>query len=62
MLKKKIKKIVAHSVYLLYKNKIFKNNIKVKTIDETIDELITTNKSMVRFGDVSLTEDFYPSS
>ena len=55
MIKKQIKGIIAHLVYLLYKNKVLKTDIRVQSIDETIDELITTNKSMVRFGDGEMT-------
>lgn len=55
MIKKKIKAVVAHLIYLLYKNNILKSNIKVQSIDETIDELINTEKSMVRLGDGEMT-------
>lgn len=54
----KLKEIVKYSVfqmnYLLYQYKILKNKILVKTIDQTIDELIHSNKSLVRFGDAEI--------
>lgn len=36
---------------ILYEKGILHNRIKVHTIDETIDVLLNTEKSMVRFGD-----------
>lgn len=50
-MKRKIKDILAAIVYFLYEKGILHNSIKVHTIDETIDELLQTEKSMVRFGD-----------
>ena len=50
-MKRKIKDILAAVVYFLYEKGILHNRIKVHTIDETIDELLRTEKSMVRFGD-----------
>ena len=50
-MKRKIKDILAAIVYFLYEKDILHNRIKVHTIDETIDELLNTDKSMVRFGD-----------
>lgn len=50
-MKRKIKDIFAAIVYFLYEKRILHNRIKVHTIDETIDELLNTEKSMVRFGD-----------
>lgn len=43
--------MLADFVYQLYKKGILKNRIRVQSVDETIDELINTNKSLVRFGD-----------
>lgn len=43
--------MIAAVVYFLYEKGILHNRIKVHTIDETIDELLHTDKSMVRFGD-----------
>ena len=50
-MKRKVKDILAAITYFLYEKGILHNSIKVHTIDETIDELLHTNKSMVRFGD-----------
>lgn len=50
-MKRKIKDILAAIAYFLYEKGILHNSIKVHSIDETIDELLHTNKSMVRFGD-----------
>lgn len=50
-MKRKIKDILAAIVYFLYEKGILHNRIKVHTIDETIDALLHTDKSMVRFGD-----------
>ena len=55
MIKKQIKGIVAHLNYLLYKYQILKTPIWVQSIDETIDELLNTEKSLVRFGDGEMT-------
>lgn len=51
MVKQKAKNILAAIVYFLYEKGILRNKIQVHTIDETIDELLHTEKSMVRFGD-----------
>lgn len=50
-MKRKIKDILAAIVYFLYEKGILHNSVKVHSIDETIDELLQTNKSLVRFGD-----------
>lgn len=50
-MKQKIKDILAAIVYFLYEKGILHNRIQVHTVDETIDELLHTQKSMVRFGD-----------
>lgn len=50
-MKRRIKDSLAAIVYFLYEKNILHNRIKVHTIDETIDELLQTDKSMVRFGD-----------
>lgn len=55
MIKKQIKGTIAHVIYLLHKYKILKTDIKVQSIDETIDELLNTEKSLVRFGDGEMT-------
>lgn len=51
----KIKDRIADVVYLLYKYKIVKNKIRVYSVDETLDQLINTEKSLVRFGDGEIT-------
>ena len=50
-MKRKLKDILAAFIYFLYEKGILHNRIKVHTIDETIDELLSSGKSMVRFGD-----------
>lgn len=50
-MKRRIKDILAAVVYFLYEKGIRHNRIKVHSIEETIDELLRTDKSMVRFGD-----------
>ena len=50
-MKEFVKVILSNIVYFLYKYKVIKNKIKVASIDETLDELIHSNKSIVRFGD-----------
>lgn len=50
-MKQKVKDILAAIAYFLYEKGILHNRIKVHTIDETIDVLLNTEKSMVRFGD-----------
>jgi len=49
--KEKIKHYLAYLVFWGYRNGILKNTIKVKTIEETIDRLLVSNDSLVRFGD-----------
>lgn len=51
----KVKDKIAQHIYLLYKYKILKNKIKVYTVDETINQLLNTQKSLVRFGDGEIT-------
>lgn len=50
-MKRQIKDILAAIVCFLYEKGILHNRIQVHSIDETIDELLHTEKSMVRFGD-----------
>ena len=50
-MKKKIKNILSEIVYFLYRHHILKNHLQVMSVDETIEELLTTEKSMIRFGD-----------
>ena len=51
---KSIKKTLYHLCYLAYKYKIVKNMLSVKSVDETIDTLLHTQKSFVRFGDAEI--------
>lgn len=46
-----LKEILSDFVYWLYRKNILKNHIRVQSVDETIEELIRTDKSLVRFGD-----------
>lgn len=50
-MKEKIKSILADFVYWMYQRGILENRIRVKSMDETIEELLSSNKSIVRFGD-----------
>lgn len=50
-MKQKVKDILAAVMYFLYEKNILHNTIRVYSIDETLDELLRTDKSMVRFGD-----------
>lgn len=54
-MKRLIKDILAQIDYLLYRTGLKKCHIKVNSVEETIDELICTNKSMIRFGDGEVT-------
>lgn len=49
-IKEMVKKGLASIVYVAYR-KFAPLKIRVYSIDETLDELLHTNKSMVRFGD-----------
>ena len=51
-MKQKIKDMLAAAVYFLYEKGVLHNRIQVHTVDETIDELLHTEKSMVRFGEI----------
>lgn len=48
-----IKEKAADIVYSLYRNGVLKmkHPVRVMSVDETIDELLNTEKSLVRFGD-----------
>lgn len=54
-MKQLIKDILAQIVYWLYRSNIKKNAIRVYSVEETIKELIYSEKSMVRFGDGEIT-------
>lgn len=49
--KQVLKNILAQVSYMPYQCGLIKTPIKVCSVDETINELLQTNKSMVRFGD-----------
>lgn len=53
--KRFVKDILAQLDYSLYRAGIRSCPVKVHTIEETIEELIHTDKSMVRFGDGEIT-------
>lgn len=50
-MKEKIKRILSEIVYFFYQHGIIKNRIQYMTIEETIDELANSEKSLIRFGD-----------
>ena len=54
-MKQLVKDALAQLAYMLYQSGIRKNRIKVHTVEETIRELLCTEKSMVRFGDGEIT-------
>lgn len=53
-MKEQIKQIIVDFVYQLYRMRILKNDIKVMSIDATLDKLLTTDISIIRFGDAEL--------
>lgn len=53
-MKQKVKKIICELVYQLYKHHILKNKLQVESIDNTIDRLINSDLSLVRFGDAEI--------
>ena len=48
---KPVKRFLASLVYEIYRHRLLPNKIRVHSVDETLDILLTTDKSMVRFGD-----------
>ena len=50
-MKEKCKTFLASLVYAFYEKKLLPCEIHVMSIDETLDELLRTQKSLVRFGD-----------
>lgn len=54
-IKRLVKDILAQIDYSLYRAGLKKCRIKVHTIEETIEELINTNKSLIRYGDGEIT-------
>lgn len=55
MIKRAVKDSLAQLDYWLYRTGIRKCNIQTYSIDETIDTLISSEKSMIRFGDGEIT-------
>ena len=53
-LKDKVKQFVFIFVYMLHEKKLIKNKLHVNTIDQTIDKLIHSEESFVRFGDAEI--------
>ena len=53
-IKKPVKKWLARFVYEMHRHNLLPNRLKVLSVDETLDVLLNTNKSMVRFGDSDL--------
>lgn len=49
-----LKTILYELVYILHRVGVFKNRVKVCSIDQTIDQLQCSDKSMVRFGDAEI--------
>ena len=54
-IKRLVKDMIAQIDYSLYRVGVKKCRIRVHTVDETIDELINTDKSMIRYGDGEIT-------
>ncbi len=54
-IKRCVKDIIAQIDYAFYRTGLKKCPIKVHTVEETIEELIRTDKSMIRFGDGEIT-------
>lgn len=50
-IKKLVKKLLASFMYWLYQNGEGHKRVTVKSVDDTLDVLLNTQKSMVRFGD-----------
>ena len=53
-IKKPVKEWLARFVYEMHRHNLLPNRLKVLSVDETLDVLLNTNKSMVRFGDSDL--------
>lgn len=54
-MKRFVKDVLAQIDYSLYRSGFKKCPVRVHTVEETIDELIHTDKSMIRFGDGEIT-------
>lgn len=53
-IKKPVKQCLAHLAYEMHRHNLLPNRLKVLSVDETLDVLLNTEKSMVRFGDSDL--------
>ena len=53
-MKEKLKKLIFELTYQLYRTGIRKNKLFVYSIEETIDALIDSGKSIVRYGDAEI--------
>ncbi|WMC91690.1 GT-D fold domain-containing glycosyltransferase [Kineothrix sp. MB12-C1] len=53
-MKEKLRCTLFHMVYMLYRRDIIHNDLQVLSIDETISELIHSDKSLVRYGDAEI--------
>lgn len=54
-MKQWIKDRIAEFVYFFYKRRIIANGIRVYSVDETLEQLLNTDRSLVRFGDGEIT-------
>lgn len=50
-MKEKLKRLLFHIVYRMYQKNILHNKMHVLSIDETVEVLVHSDKSLVRFGD-----------
>ena len=50
-MKEKVKRFLATFVFQLYEKNFLKNKISVNSIEQTVDHMLTTEDSLVRFGD-----------
>lgn len=50
-MKEKLKRGLAEFVYMMYQSGVLKNRIRVNSIAETIEQLVLTEKSLIRLGD-----------
>lgn len=53
-MKEQIKKIIFELVYGLYRRNILRSRLQVVSVEATIAELVSTNKSLVRYGDAEM--------
>ena len=50
-MKEKLKRWIAWLIFGFYQKGILKNSIRVRSISETVETLMNSQKSLVRFGD-----------